>query len=1145
MTSPIVVGSVAVEVTASANGFARRLREAITKEFKGAGIDKAIADALGGKAIKVPVVPDLDTGRLNAQLRALNTRQPIQIPVQVSTAQAVQQARSAVNTAQRAAGSINVPVNIDRSVLRQATSALGGLAGAARNVGAAIGVLGAIGSVGAAGAVGLAGLASAAGGAISLLGGLAAAAATAAGALFVLPGAAAAAAAGIGALALGFSGIGAALKAAGKQAGGGGGGGAVVDNARQIAQAERGVAAAERALQGAQRQSKKAQEDLNLARKAAVERIQDLSRELRGARLDEEEAAIRQEEAADDLAKAQASGDPKAIRKAQLAYNQAALAVENTKDSVEDLAAEKADADKKGVQGSDEVQAALERQRDAADALAGAVDSLASAHDALAAAQQKVGGGGGGGGVDAFAEAMAKLAPNAQAVVRALLQLKPAFESMQKAVQQALFAGVAADLLRLGRSILPTLRAGFVGVADAINGHLRAALAELSTANTRIRLGQIFDGARDAIDRAVVAIRPLIRAFVDVAGVGASVIPALIGPASEVIATFAKHLSEMAKSGELLTLIHQGLAMLAQLGAAAKNVFGIISGIFNAAGASDGGGLFALLRTLNGLVNSIAGQTALTNLFTQLGRIGSALAPVLLAVAQALVPVAKGIADIAVAAAPVVEALVVALGPALARLAPAFIALLPAVAAIATAFGPLATILADLVVGAAPGITALFQGLAGALAALAPVAAPVGEALGNLAKAVAPLLPLIGNLVAVGLANFANVLSELSLILAPVIDQFSAGLSQALAAVVPSLVSLGRAVLPVVARAATQIARAFAPLVPLIAQVGVIFAQQLVAALPKFAGVVSQLVPVVASLAEQFGQYLLIELRALLPILPSLIGSGLQLATAFLQLIVAVAPLLPPLLKLGLLVGTLIIKSGAFGAALGVLLVAIRLATGVVYVIGAAVGALTRPFGAVSAAARKLGDAVRDGVNNAANMAKGLPGRIASAVGDLSRTLFNAGKSVIQGLIDGISSKVDALKAKLGAVTALIPKNKGPLDKDRRLLLPAGTAIMQGLMTGIDGQRQALQSQLGQVSADIAGGVMADLTSRIGVDGAVSLTAAGGAAAAMLPGPADPLPPQVRVFIGDRELTDIVRVEMDTRDRGVKRAVMAGAGVRR
>lgn len=83
MTSPVIVGAVGVEVSASAKGFARRLREAVVAEFKSAGLDKALADALGSRKIKIPVEPEFDKRTLPRTLP--NVPRPTRTPGRQST----------------------------------------------------------------------------------------------------------------------------------------------------------------------------------------------------------------------------------------------------------------------------------------------------------------------------------------------------------------------------------------------------------------------------------------------------------------------------------------------------------------------------------------------------------------------------------------------------------------------------------------------------------------------------------------------------------------------------------------------------------------------------------------------------------------------------------------------------------------------------------------------------------------------------------------------------------------------------------------------------------------------------------------------------------------------------------------------------
>jgi phage-related protein len=101
---------------------------------------------------------------------------------------------------------------------------------------------------------------------------------------------------------------------------------------------------------------------------------------------------------------------------------------------------------------------------------------------------------------------------------------------------------------------------------------------------------------------------------------------------------------------------------------------------------------------------------------------------------------------------------------------------------------------------------------------------------------------------------------------------------------------------------------------------------------------------------------------------------------------------------------------------------------------------------------------------------KSLPGRILSAVGSLGSLLFDAGKNVIQGLIDGITSMIGSVGHAIGSVVGEIrnflpfsPAKKGPLSgsgaPDR-----AGRAIARMLASG-------MTAGMGDVSA--AAGAMA------------------------------------------------------------------------
>src|SRR5688572_27867667 len=137
-------------------------------------------------------------------------------------------------------------------------------------------------------------------------------------ALASLPGLIAGAITGFGILAVALNGVMDAFQEQNKALSGGGGGGSAISNARQIADAQRGILEAQR--------------NLIKAREQELERIQDIRRELVAARVAEERAI-------DDVLKAQFAldeakriGTPRAQIEAQLALDEANVALDAAKD---------------------------------------------------------------------------------------------------------------------------------------------------------------------------------------------------------------------------------------------------------------------------------------------------------------------------------------------------------------------------------------------------------------------------------------------------------------------------------------------------------------------------------------------------------------------------------------------------------------------------------------------------------------------------------------------------------------------------------------------------------------------------------------------------------------------------------------------
>jgi phage-related protein len=96
-----------------------------------------------------------------------------------------------------------------------------------------------------------------------------------------------------------------------------------------------------------------------------------------------------------------------------------------------------------------------------------------------------------------------------------------------------------------------------------------------------------------------------------------------------------------------------------------------------------------------------------------------------------------------------------------------------------------------------------------------------------------------------------------------------------------------------------------------------------------------------------------------------------------------------------------------------------------------------------------------------------LASMIGHAFVDAGKWLWQAGKDIVNGLIDGITSMGSSLIQTVTTLGGLIPKWKGPPEKDKVMLVHNGQLIMQGLLDGIDSQTQALKNKLQGVTGDI------------------------------------------------------------------------------
>jgi hypothetical protein len=106
-------------------------------------------------------------------------------------------------------------------------------------------------------------------------------------------------------------------------------------------------------------------------------------------------------------------------------------------------------------------------------------------------------------------------------------------------------------------------------------------------------------------------------------------------------------------------------------------------------------------------------------------------------------------------------------------------------------------------------------------------------------------------------------------------------------------------------------------------------------------------------------------------------------------------------------------------------------------------------FGTVVTAAGRLATAVRDKVAAVGLYLAALPAKAVKAIGNVGRTLFDAGHNLLTGFLDGIKAVWGDVTKFVRGILPWIKEHKGPIAADRGALFQAGVAIMSGLAEGL------------------------------------------------------------------------------------------------
>ena len=357
--------------------------------------------------------------------------------------------------------------------------------------------------------------------------------------------------------------------------------------------------------------------------------------------------------------------------------------------------------------------------------------------------------------------------------------------------------------------------------------------------------------------------------------------------------------------------------------------------------------------------------------------------------------------------------------------------------------------IADAIIGAIPVISQVLTIVLQAVSALLPALGPVIDIVAALALDFAKLLmPVIQALMPL-IPVLAGFFSDL--------ENAFAGILQAVLPIFVSLlkdvVAVLKILLPPIDEVISVLAGAFAHILSALQPVLPIIGKALVAIATAFAQVLTDLMPLIPVFTTLIVQIV----NSLVPYLP-------QLINAFLSLLPAIVQLIPPLVQIITAILPIVVD-----LIKTILPIVSQLA---VYFADLLAGAI-----------RILADALKDVIGwiaTAIGWIVSIDVKILDAVKGFGSLLYNAGKDLIQGLINGVKDMVGALG---GAVENVA---KGAVDKVKGFLgihSPStvfheiGQNVGQGMANGID----SMHSVVGNSASNLVGGSLGSALSATGM----------------------------------------------------------------
>jgi phage-related protein len=788
-----------------------------------------------------------------------------------------------------------------------------------------------------------------------------------------------------------------------------------------------------------------------------------------------------------------------------------------------------------------------------------------------------------------FAKDLEKLSPEARKAAIAVKDLGIKAGEFRVAVQDALFKNLDTTITKLGNTLLPGVKKNFVEIASAVNDGARAFALFAGSKQTVADINNLFNNTKTSLKILAPAGIAFSTAIRDIVSVGSNFLPIIASSITSVTERFSAFIARARDSGQLSAFFAKGLETLHTLIDIFKNLGQTILSIFHTASDAGAGFLQSIdnvTKSLKDFFTNDPGKFAVTQFLISAKDAAQALAPVLKAVFQVFAgEVTPILANIGTILGPPVTEFVNSLGSAL-KIAE------PGITALAQGFGALVRGIAPALPSIGRLASVIGQSLGRVLEALAPTLEKVvtvladslstalsdpklidgliamGKAFGDLIIALAPILPDLAQLAGVILKAMADVLTAIAPVLADVIKQFVEALLPFLPGILdafvefvkilgkiveealPPFIELLKVIFPILEPVIRIIVFLFRILDPLRIVISAVVTAVLkfVGVIEKVFGAILDFIPRVAKLLSGNG-------------LDELIRMTQEIADSQISVFHAVNEAIDKL-NSGLFHFIAVATHTSDDVSGSSERMAKRTADAFNAITGSAgdtvnklINILFPGFDAVAQKGAGAFSAIADAANRAFLITVKQSRDTLIQVAEIfnNADLSPAGTALVGGFAAGmVNARAQLLiqKAARQVVEAVAswfphsPAEQGPFSGTGWTPF-RGQALVEGFAQGIVSSKDTLNSALGGLFGDVTtqfGGVRApNVPLRVGAFGSSGGVASAAAASSVGAAAAGDMP-EVHVFIGEQELTQLVTGVVVKKNRDTRRQALAGTG---